>query len=52
MLDLQDTVLSGTRPEIDPRWPDTFVAVMQQCWVTDPPMRMSFAHALAALERV
>ena len=52
--DLLDALLclitSGQRPAVDSEWPDGYVAVMRQCWATDPQNRPTFDQVAVQLK--
>ena len=42
-------ITSGQRPAVDSEWPYGYVAVMRQCWATDPQSRPTFDQVAAQL---
>jgi hypothetical protein len=48
--DFRNDVLSGLRPSVPDRSPPEFVAIMEDCWQTDPCERPSFSRVSRRLE--
>jgi hypothetical protein len=46
---LRERTLAGERPDIDPRWPEGYVAIMREAWATEPSDRPPFSVAVSRL---